>query len=380
MIAVAMKRRGHEVRFLVYHLHDHFRPLLDSAEIPCEVILPCSRWRRELAVRRILRQGWQDVVLAFLEAPSFYAEFARIPRQRWGLVVGERSANPWIKSGVLGWRRQFHRCADSVVCNSHTNRLMLEVGFPFLRRKLSTIYNFVDLGLFRPSLGDSAADRLNLNAFRIVVIGRYDRNKNMEGVAKALLCLKRSRGSPVILVDWFGGMPTDPVPFNRAKHFLAENGLSESLCLHHATRDIAAEFSHANAVGLFSFFEGLPNAVCEGMACGKPIVLSNVCDAGNLVREGKNGFLCDPSSPESMANAFVRLASKSFDERRQMGLESRTLAECLFDERIVVERYERILKAAMCREPIPADCTWPAEVPESAVKTVEEWANGSRSK
>ena len=120
------------------------------------------------------------------------------------------------------------------------------------------------------------------------------------------------------MIDWFGGMPAAPAPFQSAERFVAENGLGESLRLHHASRDIVGEFSRADAVGLFSFFEGLPNAVCEGMACGKPILLSNVCDAGNLVQEGKNGFLCDPSSPESMAKAFGRLAATSSEERREI--------------------------------------------------------------
>ena len=108
------------------------------------------------------------------------------------------------------------------------------------------------------------------------------------------------------------------------------------------------------------------------MACGKPIILSSVCDAGNLVLDGKNGFLCDPSSSESMANAFAHLAA--------MSVESKALAECLFDEQIVIERYEGFFQAAVRREPVAAGCNWPAEVPKSAVRTVEEWANGCQAR
>jgi glycosyltransferase involved in cell wall biosynthesis len=377
-LAVGLKKRGHQVRFLVYHPHDHFLPLLQAAEIPCHVIASCSYSRRVLGIRRILRQGWQDVVLAFLEGPSLYAELACIPKSRWGLVVGERLADPKIMKGLGLRTRHFHCLADAVVSNSHTNRIMLEVTFPFLKKRLSTVYNTVDLKLFRPfSDGIYGSERVDKNTLLITVAASYQEKKNMQNVAKALLCLKGCQAFSPIVVNWFGAMPSDNKAFRQAERFVVENGLSETLRLHPATRDIAAEFSRADAVGLFSFFEGLPNVVCEGMACGKPILLSNVCDAGNLVQDGKNGFMFDPSSPESIAKAFQRLIDLSEMERRQMGAESRRMAERLFSEDVVIERYERILTRAAHHEPTSSDCNWPAEVPESAARSVERWAKGS---
>jgi glycosyltransferase involved in cell wall biosynthesis len=341
------------------------------------VIPVCSYAKRLLAVRRILRQGWQDVVLAFLEAPCLYSELSTIPRQRWGLVVGERSADPGMEKGAGLWMRQLHRLADTVVANSHTNRLMLEAVLPFLEKKLCTVYNTVDLKLFS-FLRDETQTRnqTDKRAFRVVVAASYQENKNMQNVAKAILYINRNQRMPSIVVDWYGAMPSDHAAFKHVERFVAENGLSDCLRLHPATRDIAVEFSRADAVGLFSFFEGLPNVVCEGMACGKPILLSNVCDAGNLVQDGKNGFLFDPSSPESIAEAFRRLIDLSEMERRQMAVESRKIAERLFSEDVVIERYERILARAVNHEPTSSDCNWPDDVPESAVRSVERWVKG----
>lgn len=372
-IAVGLKKRGHQVRFLVYHPHDHFLPLLQAADIPCQVIPPCAYWRRVLEVRQILRQGWADVVLAFLEAPCLYAELARIPEQRWGLVVSERLADSKMKSGPGYWLRQFHRLADGIVTNSHTSRLMLESKFPFLKSKLTTIYNMVDLELFRPfSASVTFAEDAGSTAFRIVVAASYQEGKNMLGVAKALLKIKEKPNPTEIVIDWYGGMPADQTAYNQATRFIAENGLADSFRLHPPTRTIEKEFATASAVGLFSFYEGLPNAICEAMSCGKPIILSNVCDAGNLVRDGENGFLCDPDSPESMANIIQRLASLTEQERQKMGLGSRKMAEKLFSERRVVDCYERILEAAASSQPLSVNCTWPMEIPTTALATVEK--------
>ncbi len=190
-------------------------------------------------------------------------------------------------------------------------------------------------------------------------------------VAKALLLLKEMPTAPSVLVDWFGAVSPAPASFNRVQRFVSENNLSETLRLNPATRDIAGEYARADAVGLFSFFEGLPNVACEGMACGKPILLSNVCDAGNLVQDEVNGYLCDPASPEDIAVKIQQLVTLSESERHRMGVASRRMAEHLFAEAVVIDHYERILTSTAQRKSIPVDCTWPPQVPETSIASVE---------
>jgi glycosyltransferase involved in cell wall biosynthesis len=113
-----------------------------------------------------------------------------------------------------------------------------------------------------------------------------------------------------------------------------------------------------------SFFEGLSNTVCEAMACGRPILSSDVCDAGNLVQNGVNGFLFDPASPEDIAAAIMRFVRLSKDERATMGLRSRDRAAEIFDSRTVVDRYDQVLTAAATRKRL-AIPHWVPEVPDA---------------
>ncbi len=373
-LAIGLKKRGHQVRFVVYHNLNHFLPLLLDAGISCQVIPSCSHVQRVLYIYQILQKGWQDVVLAFLEGSSFYAELASIYNPKWGLVVGERSANPQINKGLRPLFRQFHRIADAVVCNSHTNQLMLEFAFPFLREKLCTVYNTVDMNHFNVLFNEvDSASYAGERIFRLVIAASYHDNKNMINVAKALLIIKENKNYPSVELEWFGAEQKDQTSFLKAKTFIAENGLSGSFRLYPATTDIAHEYSRADAVCLFSFFEGLPNVICEGMACGKPILLSNVCDASNLVENAKNGYVCDPTSPDDIAEKIIQFISLSDFDRGLMGKESRRMAEQLFAECIIVERYERILNSAANHKQLPHDCNWPIHPPESALRTVEQW-------
>ena len=373
-LADGLKNRGHQIRFLVYHPQDHFLPALQAADIPCEVIPPCSHGKRLLAVRRILRQGWQDVVLALLEGPCLYAELARFPCQHWGLVAGERLADPKIMTGSGRWFRHFHRLADAVVCNSHTNRLMLEAEFPCITKKLTTIYNTVDLQLFQPAPRElDVTHHTRSEPYRIVVAAGYHAKKNMMGVAMALLLIQKTPTPPAVVIDWYGAIQADPSPFEQVKKFVADNDLSHCLRLHPPTKTIEREYAGATAVGLFSFFEGVPNVICEAMACGKPVLLSNVCDAGNLVQDGKNGFLCDPGSPDDIADKILRLVTLPESERQRMGDEARKMAERLFREDEVIARYEHILATTTRHEAITTDGGWPSHVPESATMSVKQW-------
>ena len=342
-MAKGLQRRGHEVRFLAYYPGGHFLPELEAAQIRCGCLPKGGYFRRIRELRRAFRQGCQDAVLAFLEAPALYAELAGLFCSKWGLVVGERSAHPKTAKGRRRWLRSGHRFADRIVSNSHTNRLMLERAWPGLRPKLTTIYNAVDLNRFCPgpsTKGPEGSDP----PLKMVVFASYQGLKNMMGLAQALRLLGQ-RGKDVV-VDWYGGQAPNPQALHEASAYVQANGLTSTLRFHPPIRDVEAQYRRADVVGLFSHYEGLPNAVAEGMACGKPILLSNVCDAQYLVENGKNGFLCDPRSPASIAESLVKMLSLGWEERRQMGLESRRRAERLFDPEVCVAKYEQVLDSA----------------------------------
>ena len=342
-MAIGFKRRGHEVRFLIYHPGGHFLPELEAAKIPCLCIKKTGRVRRIWEVRRALRQGWQDVVLAFQRAPSLYSELAGLPNRHWGLVAGERIAHPDAGRGLRRWLAWPHRFADRVVANSHTNRLTLEGAWPELRPKLTTIYNAVDLERFGSSL-PTGSGRASGSPVRMVVAASYQEKKNMLGLAQALYLLQQSGGRGVI-TDWFGATPADQGPLLAATEFIKQHRLEPFLRFHPPVQEIEKEYQRADVVGLFSEYEGLPNVVCEGMACGKPIIMSDVCDARRLVEDGKNGFLCDPDSPESIAKALRRVTELTDSQFEQMGQESRRKAETLFDIGHILAEYEAVFES-----------------------------------
>jgi len=346
MLAKLLRQRGHNVSFVTYHAADFFAAQLRESEIPIQCIEEPRALPRVVKIRKALRHGDQDVVLSFLDIPNFLSELAALPNRRWGLVVSERSANI---AGMCSWRgrflRQWHRIADAVVTNSAATRQILVARFPYLRKKLWTIYNAVDLDLFSPAWGETPRRE---GRTTILVAASYRRLKNLHGLIQAAALLNPAERAR-LRIEWYGSLTTrhgNTDAYEEARRAVAAGGLGDCIALHAAVPNIHAYMRDADVVGLFSLYEGLPNAICEGMACGKPIIMSEVSDAQVLVEPKVNGFLCDPRDPASIAEALRAVIGLSPVSRLTMGRQSRLKAELLFHPDRILDQYLAVLQAA----------------------------------
>jgi glycosyltransferase involved in cell wall biosynthesis len=357
-LAVEFKRRGHEVCVATYAPGDFYKPLLERECVEHRFLGGHGKVSWAVNVRRFLRTHGQDVVLAFLAGPSAYAELAGWPTRSWGLVVSERSAG-----SINGIKAELHAFADYVVTNSHSARIAVASAHAGLGPKLVTIYNAINV---EPHAVVSPATR-GPHEVRLVVAARLDRNKNAQGLLAALQVVGNYGPSLRLGVDWYGNQEAEPETARVTADTISRLNLGGVIRLHPPTENVHDIMLQADAVLLPSFCEGLPNSVCEGMALGKPILMSEVCEARNLVEEGVNGFLFDPHSPASIADAIARFARLTSDEKDRMGRASRAKAEVLFDVGTVADRYLRVLEAAAARKDVRIE-NWPEEVPDTALR------------
>ena len=78
-----------------------------------------------------------------------------------------------------------------------------------------------------------------------------------------------------------------------------------------------------------SLTEGLSNAMLEAMACGLPLVATRVGAAEELNRQGKNGRLVTPGSPQELAQALDACLSDP-RECRRMGANGRQFVQSAY--------------------------------------------------
>lgn len=75
----------------------------------------------------------------------------------------------------------------------------------------------------------------------------------------------------------------------------------------------------ARALVLPSFAEGLPVAIMEAMALRRPVLTTYVAGIPELVRHGRDGWLCPPGDVEALEQALEHLLSRPAEELQAMG-------------------------------------------------------------
>ncbi len=137
-----------------------------------------------------------------------------------------------------------------------------------------------------------AARRLASPRLRFVLVGATDPG-NLTSVTEADLARWQREG----VVEWLG---------------------------HRA--DMPEILSGAHVVCLPSYREGLPKALLEAAAAGRPIVTTDVAGCREVVRDGDNGLLVRPRDATSLAEAIGKLANDPA-LRAKMGARGREIAE-----------------------------------------------------
>jgi glycosyltransferase involved in cell wall biosynthesis len=89
--------------------------------------------------------------------------------------------------------------------------------------------------------------------------------------------------------------------------------------------------------------EGIPRALLEGMACGKPVVATEVAGIPEAVIDGVTGFVVKPRDIAALAD---RLSLLLVDDslRREMGLKARRHVEAEFNYDTVIPKIAALLR------------------------------------
>ena len=340
-IARLLKKEGYDVEFLCYSYGDFYEYLLKEDHIPVY-------WSQHNYLIRLatcigyIRHGKYDVVISFLPTPSLINGFAAMLGKRWKVITGERSSNVMrphtMRQRFSSWLRRY---SDYIVCNSYNAKALWEELFPNYKEIIKTIYNAVTLDPI-----SSNYQPLEGNKLHICVPATVSDIKNPIGLINALLLMNPTERDKIV-INWYGKSEAkigDTSVYDEVRKMIALHQLEDVLKLHDAIQDISEKMMASDFVALFSRSEGLPNAICEGMMMGKPIIMTRVSDYNILVEEPQNGYLCDWNKPENIKNVLLKATSLSSEEIVKMGAVSKHKARLLFSEDKILGEWLSIIE------------------------------------
>lgn len=335
-LAGLLEEQGNTVKVVWYHKDSFYEYYLDQHQIDYENIVLNGKFSKIKGVARIIKDFTPDVVIAYLDGPVAISCLLRLIGYRFRLIVSERNTTQ-----RLNWKERikFLLCkkADVVVPNSYTQSDFIKKHFPSLKNKLVTITNFVNTDYFSPGpVKKEFSPRI-----RLLVVGRVNPQKNVIRFLEAIKLIKDNGYG--LKVDWYG-KAYDSVYHRECMELLTSLDIEDYIEFHEENKNIQDVYRSADVFCLPSIFEGFPNVVCEAMACGLPVICSDVCDHGRIVKEGVNGFLFNPCQSESIADALIRFIKLPSAEKERMGLVSRENAVQDFSPAIFLRKYNEILR------------------------------------
>ena len=343
-LALGLTRRGYQIEIFCYAPGNLLgKPLVDAG-IPIHWHLKQSRFSPDviLALRNLINQGQFNLVLSFLTTPNFYALVAgRLLQLRHvPVIVSERFCDlPQGISLVERFSRQFYRLATHVVTNSQHQRINLANKYPWLQNRISTIYNGYDLQVFTPAIVEP-----DNHPLRILTIASVSPYKNGMCLVEALNILKQ-HNSIFSSVDWIGQlfMMGDRLQYlNEMKSAIVKYGLEKQWQWLNQRSDIVDQLHKHDVLVHPSYGEGLPNVVCEALACARPVIVSDTLDHSQLVQHEKSGLLFNHQDPADLAEKIKMFIRLSPEERKNMGQSGRQYAESQLSQERLVDDYEKL--------------------------------------
>lgn len=266
----------------------------------------------------------------------------------WGRLAAYLAHVPVVASALhsTGWpdgvgrlNRMLTRMTDAFigVADAHAVHLVENERFP--AAKVNTIYNGVDCERFSPQDATPIRSELGIAADAPVVgiLAALRPEKNHELFLHGAAAIRQSLPMAHFIVVGDG-------PKRSELQTLAKNlGIADAVHFVGSRSDVPALLAACNVVALTSHNEASPVSILEALACGVPVVASNVGSVRETVVDGVTGRLFAPGDEGAFVAATIGLLQDR-DEASRLGAEGRRRVEARWSLEAMVRGYEELIE------------------------------------
>jgi len=191
------------------------------------------------------------------------------------------------------------------VTSREKNELIRYYGAP--HQSITIIPCGVNLDMFKPANKDKARQKLGLDHQRLLLyVGRLE---PLKGLDKLLIALSRIENSKNLKLLVIGG---DQESLERMEEL---HKLSADLNIRHSVdflgsvdqSKLPSFYNAADVTVVPSYYESFSLVALESLACGTPVITTNVGDLMNIIQGPETGYVVKDNSPEELASAISRL-------------------------------------------------------------------------
>lgn len=292
-------------------------------------IEPSSDIKVERTLRRIIKQLKPDIVYAHSSKAGAFARIADLGLNNkviynphgWAFNM-QQSAK---KKEMYKWVEKIsaHFC-DKIVCISDAEKesaLREKICKP---SKLQVIYNGIDLEEIEKTTPMSRAQLgIPEDAFVVGMVGRLSKQKAPDTFVKAAKLIKEEIPNAFFLMVGDGELR------DQIEDLINQYDLDSSFLITGWVDNPTSYMKIMNVGMLLSRWEGFGLVLPEYMACGVPVVATNVDAIPNIIKNGENGLLVEKDNYSQAAQASIKICNEKFlreniikEEKSQVNLYS----------------------------------------------------------
>lgn len=230
------------------------------------------------------------------------------------LMTGDYHSR-WVRRYLSGLMRRTIPLARQIITPSETTAQHLRTYLGLPPERITVVPHGID-ERFHPATAEEqrrVADAYQLTTPYIISVGTVEPRKNLARTVRAFAQARRIGNLPhTYLIAGKLGWDYDDV-----QRAIEEANLGSAIRLlgYVPSEDIVPLMSGADALTYASLEEGFGLPVAEGMACGAPIITSNVSSVAEVA--GDAGVLVDPTREDLIRDAIVAVCQDA-DLRAQL--------------------------------------------------------------
>jgi glycosyltransferase involved in cell wall biosynthesis len=226
---------------------------------------------------------------------------------------------------VSGLESLGFKIADKIVVTTEVMKDYIVQHYGLPEDKIIVIPNYINTAVFKPLA------EIRKEPGRICFVGDLRKQKNLS------LLLQAMRDIEDVKLIVIGNGSLRNALIEEAKELDIDVQFQGNL----PNYELPTELNRSEIFVLPSLYEGHPKALLEAMACGLPVIGTDVPGIREVIVHGQTGYLCQPT-PEDMRKAIIRVLgdkelSRQMGERaREFVVESYSIEKVLEQELVVL--------------------------------------------
>jgi D-inositol-3-phosphate glycosyltransferase len=268
--------------------------------------------------------------------------------------IAQSAAERESPARIAGERRVLAR-ADRVVVATLAEQTQIRFLYKTNDRKLVIIPPGVDTSHFYPIPADEAKQFIGLKPDdrMVLFVGRIEPLKGVDTLIEAMSCLKLRHNGRSVHLAIIGGEPAaGPKEISaemvRLQKLCDELGVDQTVVFLGMRRQdtLPYYYSAAELLVMPSHYESFGMVALEAMACGTPVIASDIGGLGFLVQDGETGFTVPDGDPGQLCDKLSILLDDP-ELREKMGQRAVEVAQSYDWEKItkqIVKVYKHVLE------------------------------------